>query len=253
MDNDTLALQGQVALVTGASSGLGRASALALAQSGADVVLLARSADDLQQVVAELTPTGRRTLALPGDLAHEDDIVNAIARAIETFGHIDILVNAAGTDVPGPIVQLSTRDWDYVLDVNLRAPFLLAKAVFPYMSQARRGTIINISSVAGKRGWAHASAYCASKFGLTGLTQVLAAEGKAYGIRACVVYPGAMATHWGLWSPAERDALPHEAQPPTKALPPAEVAALIVWIAAAPPELVLNEVIVSPLEESGWP
>jgi NAD(P)-dependent dehydrogenase (short-subunit alcohol dehydrogenase family) len=132
MGNDTLALQGQVALVTGASIGLGRASALALAQSGADVILLARSADDLHQVVAELTPTGRRTLALPGDLAHEDDIVNAVARAIETFSRIDILVNAAGTDVPGALAQLSTRDWDHVLAVNLRAPFLFAKAAFPH-------------------------------------------------------------------------------------------------------------------------
>lgn len=130
----------------------------------------------------------------------EDDIVNAVARAIETFSRIDILVNAAGTDVPGALAQLSTRDWDHVLAVNLRAPFLLAKAVFPHMSQARRGTIITISSVAGKRGWANASAYCASKLGLTGLTQALAAEGKAHGIRACVVYPGAMATQWGLWS-----------------------------------------------------
>src|SRR5438552_12064909 len=253
MDSKELTLTGQVALVTGASSGLGRATALALAQAGADLVLLARSTADLQSVVNEITPRGSRVVAFPADVAHEDDIVYAVTQAIETFGHIDILVNAAGIDVPGPIVQLATSDWDYVLDVNLRAPFLLAKAVFPYMIKERRGTIINVSSVAGKRGWANASAYCASKFGLTGLTQALAAEGKAYGIRACIVYPGAMATHWGLWSPTARQATSRAAQPPTKALPPAEVAALIVWIAAAPPELVLNEAIVSPLEEAGWP
>jgi NAD(P)-dependent dehydrogenase (short-subunit alcohol dehydrogenase family) len=253
MESHEGALNGQVALVTGASSGLGRATALALAQAGADIVLLARSADDLQRVVTELTPSGRRVVAFPGDVAHEDDIVNAVTRAIETFGHIDILVNAAGIDVPGPIVQLATSDWDYVLDVNLRAPFLLAKAVFPSMSQARRGTIINISSVAGKRGWANASAYCASKFGLTGFTQALAAEGRAYGIRACVIYPGGMATHWGAWSSTERAASGSEPPPVTKALPPAEVASLIVWMATASPELVLNEAIISPLEEEGWP
>jgi NAD(P)-dependent dehydrogenase (short-subunit alcohol dehydrogenase family) len=253
MDSNEFALTGQVALVTGASSGLGRATALALAHAGADVVLLARSADDLQQVVTELTASGSRVLAFPADVAHEDDVVNAVRRTIETFGHIDILVNAAGIDVPGPIVQLATSDWDYVLDVNLRAPYLLAKAVFPSMSQARRGTIINISSVAGKRGWANASAYCAAKFGLTGFTQALAAEGKAYGIRACVIYPGGMATHWGMWSSPERAASGSEPPPVTKALPPAEVASLIVWIATAPPELVLNEAIISPLEEEGWP
>ena len=253
MENNEQTLTGQVALVTGASSGLGRATALALAQAGADLVLLARSADDLQEVVNEMTPSGSRVVAYPTNVAHEEDIVYAVAQAIETFGHIDIVVNAAGTDVPGPIAGLATSDWDYVLDVNLRAPFLLAKAVFPHMSQAKRGTIINISSVAGKRGWANAGAYCAAKFGLTGFTQALAAEGKAHGIRACILYPGGMATNWGTWSKAMRAA--SETEPPSvkKALPPAEVAYLIVWIATAPDELVLNEAIVSPLEEEGWP
>jgi len=253
MTSHTLALNEQVALVTGASSGLGRATALALAQAGADVVLLARSADDLQQATAELGPSGRRSIAFPGDLEDERYIQNAVQRTIELFGRVDILVNAAGIDIPGAVTQLATNDWDYVLDVNLRAPFLLAKAVVPHMSQARRGTIINISSVAGKRGWANAAAYCASKFGLTGFTQALAAEGKAHGIRACILYPGGMATHWGAWSSTERHTKREEAPSVTKALPPAEVASLIVWIAAAPPELVLNEVIISPLEEGGWP
>jgi NAD(P)-dependent dehydrogenase (short-subunit alcohol dehydrogenase family) len=253
MESQVRALNGQVALVTGASSGLGRATALALAAVGADIVLLARSADDLQEVNTVLTSSGSRAVAFPGDLAQEDYIVNAVAQAIETFGRIDILVNAAGIDAPGAVVQLATREWDYVVDVNLRAPFLLAKAVFPYMSKARRGTIINISSVAGKRGWANASAYCASKFGLTGFTQALAAEGKAYGIRACVIYPGGMATNWGVWSSTQRAVSQREPPPVTKALPPAEVASLIVWVAAAPAELVLNEVIISPLEEEGWP
>src|SRR6266700_5168372 len=224
MTSNTLALNGQLALVTGASSGLGRATALALAQAGADVALLARSADDLQQVTTELGPSGRRSLAFPGNLADENYMLNAVQRTIELFGRIDILVNAAGIDVPGAVVQLTTSDWDYVLAVNLRAPFLLAKAVFPHMSQAGRGTIINVSSLAGKRGWANASAYCAAKFGLTVLIQALAAEGKASGIRACIVYPGAMATHWGLWFPTARQATSRAAQPPTKALPPAEVA-----------------------------
>src|SRR5262249_23733206 len=164
-----------------------------------------------------------------------------------------LLVNAAGTDVPGQVVDLPIDGWDRVLNVNLRAPFILAKAVLPHMQRAGRGTIINISSVAGKRGWANAAAYCASKFGLTGLTPSLAAEGKPYGIRACILYPGGMATSWGVWSPTERQEGGCESPPPTKALPPDQVAALIVWIASAPPELVLNEAIVTPLEEGGWP
>jgi 3-oxoacyl-[acyl-carrier protein] reductase len=193
-------LAGQVALVTGASSGLGRATAVALAHAGADVALLARSATDLEQVVDEIAVAGRRGMALPVDLAHAEQITDAVARTLAAFGRIDVLVNAAGTDVPGAVADLATEDWDRVLDVNLRAPFVLAKAVFPAMQQAGRGTIINVSSVAGKRGWANAAAYCASKFGLTGFTQALAAEGKPHGIRACIVYPGGMATNWGVWS-----------------------------------------------------
>ena len=120
------------------------------------------------------------------------------------------------------------------------------------MLRARRGTIINVSSVAGKRGWANAAAYCASKFGLSGLTQALAAEARDSGVRVCAVYPGAMATNWGVWSADERPGAA-SSPVPTDALPPADVAALTVWIASAPPEVVLNEAIVTPLQERGWP
>jgi NAD(P)-dependent dehydrogenase (short-subunit alcohol dehydrogenase family) len=246
-------LDGQVALVTGASSGLGRATALAMAQAGAGVALLARGGQDLEQVAAEVGRVGGRALVLVADLAGSQELVDAVARVLEVFGRIDVLVNAAGTDVPAPVAELAVGDWDRVMAVNLRAPFVLAKAAFPHMRAAGRGTIVNVASVAGKRGWANAAAYCASKFALTGLTQALAAEGRPHGIRACVIYPGAMATSWGVWSPAGREAARGERPPATKALPPQEVAALVVWIAAAPAELVLNEAIVSPLEEQGWP
>jgi NAD(P)-dependent dehydrogenase (short-subunit alcohol dehydrogenase family) len=169
------------------------------------------------------------------------------------LGGVDVLVNSAATDAPGGVEDLTASDWDRVLAVNLRSPFLLSKAVLPSMREAGRGTIVNVSSVAGKRGWANASAYWASKFALAGFMQALAAEGKAYGIRACVVFPGGMATGWGAWSAAERHALPRESVPATQSLPPADLAALIVWIAAAPKELVVNEVIATPLEEQGWP
>jgi NAD(P)-dependent dehydrogenase (short-subunit alcohol dehydrogenase family) len=251
-------LAGKVAIVTGASSGLGRATAMALADAGADVALLARNSPDLASAAGEIAGrTGRRVLALPLDLADEPALVTAVARAAADLGRIDILVNAAGTDAPGPAESLKTAAWDRVLAVNLRAPFVLAREAFPHLRAAGGGTIVNVSSVAGKRGWANASAYCASKFGLTGLTQSLAAEGKPHGIRACILYPGGMATGWGAWSAAERAAAPaapaEEARPPTRALPPSAVADLIVWIASAPPELILNEAVVSPLEEGGWP
>ena len=253
-DPDGMSLQGKVAIVTGGSSGLGRATAQALAHCGADVALIARSGTDLQEVAGAIAAgSGRRALPLPLDLADEMALVRAVARTVADLGRVDILVNAAGTDMPGPAETLSTADWDQVQAVNLRAPFILAREVFPHMQRAGGGTMINVSSVAGKRGWANASAYCASKFGLTGLTQSLAAEGKPHGIRVSIIYPGGMATDWGNWSAAERAGASPEPQSPTKALPPGEVAALIVWMVTAPAELVLNEAIVSPLEEAGWP
>jgi NAD(P)-dependent dehydrogenase (short-subunit alcohol dehydrogenase family) len=174
-------LSGQVAIVTGVSSGLGRATALELAKAGASVALVARREDELIAVAREIETDGGRALVLPLDLALGNELLAVAERSVEAFDRIDILVNAAGTDVPGPIADLTLEEWDRVLNVNLRASFLLAKAVFPHMRRVGHGTIVNISSVAGKRGWANAAAYGASKFGVTGLTQALAAEGRAYG------------------------------------------------------------------------
>jgi NAD(P)-dependent dehydrogenase (short-subunit alcohol dehydrogenase family) len=247
--NDIRTLEGRIALITGASSGLGRATAIALARAGADVAIVARSEEELDSVRGEIIKIGRRALALPVDLASVDDTTEAVRQSVEELGRVDVLVNAAGTDTPGTVEALDIEGWDRTLAVNLRAPFLLSKAAFPHMREAGGGTIINISSVAGKKGWANASAYCASKFGLTGFTEALADEGKEHGIRAIVLYPGAMATNWGAFSPEERqEGKPNEA-PPTRALPPERVADLIAWLAASPPEFVLTEGIVLPIEE----
>jgi 3-oxoacyl-[acyl-carrier protein] reductase len=220
-------VEGKAALVTGASSGLGRATAIALAGAGADVALAARSKDELEGAKGEISELGRRALTLPLDLASETDTAEAVGRTFEAFGRIDILINAAGTDAPGTVEELSVERWDRTLDVNLRAPFLLSKAAFPHMREAGSGTIVNISSVAGKKGWANASAYCASKFGLTGFTQALADEGKEHGIRAIVLYPGAMATSWGAFSPKERQEGQSNEAPPSRVLPPERVAEFI--------------------------
>src|SRR5919202_5187677 len=243
------ALEGKAALVTGASSGLGRATAIALARAGADVALVARSAEELDGAKEEVSKAGRRAMSFPTDLAKEEETSATVERAIEEFGRIDVLVNAAGTDVPGTVEELDVEGWDRTLDVNLRAPFLLSKAAFPHMREAGGGTIINISSVAGKKGWANASAYCASKFGLTGFTEALADEGKEHGIRAIVLYPGAMATSWGNFSPEERQQSEPSEAPATQILAPEPVAGFIAWFVASPPEFVLTEGIILPIEE----
>ena len=162
---------------------------MALAERGAGIALVARSEEDLREVKREVSETGRRALVLPTDLANATETRQAVERTVEAFGRVDVLVNAAGTDAPSSVADLDVEGWDRTLAVNLRAPFLLSKSVFPHMRHAGRGTIVNVSSVAGKKGWANAFAYCASKFGLTGFTEALADEGRNYGIRACVLYP----------------------------------------------------------------
>ena len=243
------ALEGRAALVTGASSGLGKATAVALARAGADVALVARSAGELEETGEEVSRTGRRALVLPTDLANGEEALATVRRTVGEFGRVDVLVNAAGIDVPGTVEELDVDGWDLTLSVNLRAPFLLSKAAFPRMREAGGGTIVNVSSVAGKKGWANASAYCASKFGLTGLTEALADEGRGHGIRAVVLYPGAMATNWGAFSPEERQESEPNGAPATRVLAPERVAEFIAWFVASPPEFVLTEGIVLPIEE----
>lgn len=247
----TGSLNGRRAVVTGGSSGLGRATALSLAAAGADVAVLARGDRDLAEVAGQIRAAGRTAVPVVVDLADPEQVDRAMVQVREELGAVDILVNAAGTDVPGPVAELTVADWDRVLNVNLRACFLLSKAVWPDLRERGGGTIVNISSVAGRRGWANAAAYCAAKFALTGFTQALAAEGAPHRIRVCVLYPGAMDTSWGVWTPEDRGT----GQPtvPADALAPEQVADLIRWIAAAPADLVLNEVTVTPLLERGWP
>jgi len=244
-------LRDQLAIVTGASSGLGEATALRLAELGARVALLARSKADLDRVAARIKDAGGAALALPADLADPAVVVAAAERIISGAASPRVLVNVAATDAPGPAEEVSLEDWERVIRVNLTAPFLLSRAVLPHMRAAGGGTIVNVSSVAGRRGWANASAYCATKFGLTGLTQALAAEGAPHNVRVVCLYPGAMATHWGTWSPANRDRPRHTT--PEDALPPEDVANYIAWLILAPAHLVVTEAVVAPIRERGWP
>jgi len=246
-------LAGAAALVTGATSGLGRAVALRLAAGGANVALLGRSQQDLDDVAEQIETTGLRALPIQVDLAHAASLGEVVDRAVRELGKLSVLVNAAGTDVPRSAEDLSLDEWERVLAVNLTAPFMLAQAAMPHMRQRGGGLIVNISSVAGRRGWANASAYCATKFALTGLTQSLAAEGRQDGIRVCVLYPGAMSTSWGTFEPTQREAGRAQPADDRDSLDPAIVADLIAWMATAPWHAVLNEVTMTPIRETGWP
>ncbi|WP_353952202.1 SDR family oxidoreductase [Knoellia sp. S7-12] len=246
-------LSGHAVIVTGATSGLGRAVALAVAAEGADVALLGRRESDLGRVAGEVRNLGVRAMPVQVDLAHTEALASVVDDVVAQLGAPKVLVNAGATDAPGSVQDLDLEDWNRVVAVNLTAPFMLARAVMPHMRGSGGGLIVNVSSVAGRRGWANASAYCSTKFALTGLTQSLAAEGRAGGIRVCVLYPGAMATNWGTFDPAAERGSSTPVHDERESLDPGVVADLVAWMATSPGRPVLNEVTVTPLLEQGWP
>lgn len=253
MSTTRTSLSGRAAIVTGATSGLGRAVALRLAAEGADVALLGRRQADLDRVAQEVRDLEVRALPMRADLADTAALATVVDEVADRLGTLEVLVNAGATDAPGSAHELSLEDWNRVVAVNLTAPFALARAVMPHMRESGGGLIVNVSSVAGRRGWANASAYCSTKSALTGLTQSLAAEGRADGIRVCVLYPGAMATNWGTFDPAAERGSDTPAHDERESLDPDIVADLVAWMATSPGRPVLNEVTVTPLLEQGWP
>src|SRR3970282_811868 len=186
------ALAGRVALVTGASRGLGRAMALAFAQQGADVVVNYReSAAAADEVVGEITAMGRRAIAVQGSTADGREACEAIVKAaLDEFGKVDILVNNAGITRDDLLIRMDAEDWDAVIDTNLSGPFWMTRAVARPMMKARHGRIINMSSVAGRIGNAGQANYVAAKAGLIGLTKTTARELASRGITCNAIAPG---------------------------------------------------------------
>jgi 3-oxoacyl-[acyl-carrier protein] reductase len=183
-------LEGHVALVTGASQGIGRACALVLAQSGAAVACAARNEEKLAQVVAEITAAGGKAAAFKMDVANEDEVKSATKAAIAQFGKIDILVNNAGITKDTLVMRMKRADWDSVIDTNLTGPYLCIQQVIGSMLKQRWGRIINISSIFGQMGQVGQANYAASKAGLIGLTMAMAREVASRNITVNAVAPG---------------------------------------------------------------
>jgi 3-oxoacyl-[acyl-carrier protein] reductase len=187
-------LAGQVALVTGASQGLGRAIAEALAAAGAAVALVARSADKLADVAAGITAAGGRAEAFPCDVTKGEDIQRVVDAVVEKLGRLDILVNNAGVTRDTLLPRMSDEEWDQVLTTNLRAPFLFMRAASRPMMQQRYGRIVNVASVSGLIGNPGQANYSASKAGLVGLTRTVAKELSGRKITVNAVAPGFIAS-----------------------------------------------------------
>jgi 3-oxoacyl-[acyl-carrier protein] reductase len=183
-------LDGRVAIVTGASQGIGRDCALALAEHGADVALLARTREKLEAVAEEVRRLGRRALALPTDVTEAEQVKAAVKRVLAEWERIDILVNNAGVTRDALLLRMKREDWDIVLQTNLTSVFLCCQAVLPTMLRARYGRIINITSVMGQMGNVGVSNYAASKAGIIGFTKALAREVASRNITVNAVAPG---------------------------------------------------------------
>ncbi len=187
-------LAGKVAIVTGASRGIGRSISVALAGQGAKVVASARNAEALDNLVAEIKALGGEALAVVGDVAVEADANNLIEQAVAAYGQLDILVNNAGITRDGLLLRMKNDDWDAVLDTNLKGAFLCIRAAAKFMSKQRSGRIINISSVVGEMGNAGQANYCASKAGLLGLTKSVARELARRNVTVNAITPGFIVT-----------------------------------------------------------
>jgi len=187
-------LQGRIALVTGASQGIGRACALELAKAGATVVVAARNEIKLAEAVAEIEAAGGQAAAIPIDVASEESIKAGAKAVVEQYGKVEILVNNAGITRDGLMMAMKRADWDDVLGTNLTGAFLLTQAVLRPMLKNRWGRIINISSVVGRTGQGGQVNYAAAKAGLIGLTRSLAREVASRGITVNAVAPGYIET-----------------------------------------------------------
>ena len=192
---DKFKLDGKVALVTGASVGLGQAMAIALAQAGADVVAHCHLAGDADETCGKISETGRKTSSVAGDMAEKDVPQNLVEKVIGEFGRIDILINNAGMIRRSPAVDFSEDDWMNVLEVNLSSVFRLSQAAGRKMIEQGAGKIVNIASLLSFQGGINVPAYTASKSGVAGLTKAFANEWAKYNINVNAIAPGYMATN----------------------------------------------------------
>jgi NADP-dependent 3-hydroxy acid dehydrogenase YdfG len=200
-------LAGQVALITGASSGIGRASALALAGEGASLVVTARRQDRLEELVALATAGGGRAVSVVGDAREEETARSAVSAAIESFGKLSILINNVGVGIYGPLVDTTLSDYVEMMDTNMRSTFLFSRHAVPHMISEGQGMILNISSMAGKYGFAGEAAYCASKFAQVGFAQALDKELHPFGIKVGVICPGGVKTEFAIGTGRTVDAV----------------------------------------------
>ena len=238
------ALKGKVALVTGASRGIGRSVALRLAEEGARVGLFARTEGDLRAVAAEIEGSGGRALVIVGDGRQEPDVARAVEETIGKLGGLDILVLNAGVGKYGPLEAFSADDYDWVMDTNMRSTFLFARHAVPHLKRQGAGHVVVVASVAGKRGIPNEAVYCASKHAQVGFAQALDYELRPHGVKVTTVAPGGVDTHFAFGTgrtpgdPKLRDYLD-----------PQDVAQAVLFAVTQSPKSRIVELVMRPMVE----
>jgi len=234
--NNGKPLEGKVAIITGASRGIGLAVAHRLGTMGAKLSLCARDAKRLESAADELRSVAAGVFTAVVNVTHGEQIEAFVQNTEKTLGPVGILVNNAGIGYFGPTHEASEANWDSVLDTNLKSVFLASKAVAPGMIQRRTGHIINIASLAGKNAFAGGGIYCASKWGLLGLTECMAEDLRGYGIRVSAICPGSVAT----------DFSPHGKKDVSKMLQAEDIAHAVEMIVTQAPQSFISEVLLRP-------
>ena len=231
-------LEEKVAIVTGGSRGIGKAIARGLAGEGAKVVIAARGVEKLNETALELAAVSATVVPIPADITEEVQVNALFQRTLELFHRLDILVNNAGAFDGGPLDELSVETWDKVMAANLRGPFLCTRAAMRIMKPQAGGRIINIGSISAQRPRMNTAPYATSKFGLWGLTNATALEGRRFGITACCLHPGNV---------PRVDASSQERRGGEPMMAAEELAEVAVLMASLPPHVNMLEAIVLPL------
>lgn len=228
-----------LAIVTGASRGIGFAIAAELARRGLRLALVAREPRRLDEAARRLAGSGVEVQAFPCDVQDAAQVRAAFDKILALPGRLEALVNNAGVGVFAPVQEIRDADWDATLNTNLRGVFYCSKAVIPRLIQQRGGHIINIASLAGKNALAGGAAYCASKWGLLGLTYSMAEDLRGYGIRVSALCPGTVQTEFS----------PHAGKDPQRMLQPGDVARAVGWLLEQPPQSFVSEILLRPTQK----
>jgi len=239
-ERDRTALADSVALITGGSRGIGLAIAKRLGRMGARVAICGRDESRLKSATRELPGPGTAMLAIPADVREPAAVENLVRRVYAELGPIDILINNAGIGIFGPLHERTETEWDDVLNTNLKSVFLLSRAVVPEMIRRHRGHIINIASLAGKNTFANGGVYCASKWGLLGLSGCMAEELRAHGIRVSTICPGSVATEFSA----------HAGRPADLMLQPEDVAHAVAMLLTEGSHSFISSVDLRPRQKS---